>query len=54
MVRAKQTRVPNLPKTISMTQRNKYAFPFIQKGWDLEEDISARTSTKDMWYISVC
>lgn len=27
-----------------------YAWPFIEKGWDLNEDISARTFTKDMWY----
>jgi len=27
-----------------------YAWPFIQKGWALNEDISARTFTKDMWY----
>ena len=29
---------------------DNYAFPFVQKGWDLEEDISARTFTKDMWH----
>jgi predicted nucleotidyltransferase len=27
-----------------------YAWPFIQKGWALNEDISARTYTKDSWY----
>ncbi|MBR1503997.1 MAG: nucleotidyltransferase domain-containing protein [Prevotella sp.] len=27
-----------------------YAFPFIEKGWDIEQDISARTFTKDMWH----
>ena len=29
---------------------DNYAFPFIEKGWDLDEDISARTFTKDTWY----
>ena len=29
---------------------DNYAWPFIQKGWDLNEDISARTFTKDRWY----
>ena len=29
---------------------DNYAWPFIQRGWDLNEDISARTFTKDMWY----
>ena len=29
---------------------DNYAFPFIEKGWDLDEDISARTITKDTWY----
>ncbi len=28
----------------------QYAFPFIKKGWDLNEDISARTFTKDNWF----
>ncbi|MBR1395362.1 MAG: nucleotidyltransferase domain-containing protein [Prevotella sp.] len=27
-----------------------YAAPFIEKGWDLQEDISARTFTKNHWF----
>jgi predicted nucleotidyltransferase len=29
---------------------DNYAFPFVEKGWDIEEDISARTFTKELWY----
>lgn len=29
---------------------DNFAFPFIERGWDLEEDISARTFTKNMWH----
>jgi UTP:GlnB (protein PII) uridylyltransferase len=29
---------------------NNYAWPFTEMGWDIEEDISARTYTKDSWY----
>ncbi len=27
-----------------------YAWPFTEMGWDIEEDISARTFTKDAWF----
>ena len=29
---------------------DKYAWPFTEMGWNLNEDISARTFTKDYWY----
>lgn len=29
---------------------DNYAWPFTEMGWDIEEDISARTFTKDFWY----
>ena len=29
---------------------DNYAWPFTQMGWDINEDISARTFTKDQWY----
>ena len=29
---------------------DNYAWPFTEMGWDIEEDISARTFTKDQWF----
>jgi len=29
---------------------DNYAWPFTEMGWDIEEDISARTFTKNDWY----
>jgi len=29
---------------------DNYAFPFTNMGWDIGEDISARTYTKSQWY----
>ncbi len=29
---------------------DNYAWPFTEMGWDIEEDISARTFTKDAWF----
>lgn len=29
---------------------DNYAWPFTEMGWDIEEDISARTFTKNAWY----
>lgn len=29
---------------------DNYAWPFTEMGWDIEEDISARTFTKEQWY----
>lgn len=40
---------------LEKTQRSKddwdnYAWPFTEMGWSINEDISARTFTKDQWY----
>ena len=32
------------------TDWENYAWPFIEKGIDLEEDVSARTFTKEHWF----
>jgi len=37
------------PKRDSMDWEN-YAWPFTEMGWDFNEDISARTFTKDDWF----
>ena len=29
---------------------DNYAWPFTEMGWDIEEDISARTFTKNQWF----
>ena len=29
---------------------DNYAWPFTEMGWDINEDISARTFTKNQWY----
>ena len=29
---------------------DNYAWPFTEMGWDIEEDISARTFTKKQWF----
>lgn len=40
---------------LNKEQRDKddwdnYAWPFTEMGWDINEDISARTFTKNQWY----
>ena len=35
---------------VNFRAREDLEFPFVDKGWDIGEDISARAYTKDQWF----
>ncbi|MBQ8127888.1 MAG: nucleotidyltransferase domain-containing protein [Prevotella sp.] len=33
-----------------LTDWDNYCWPFVEKGWDMSEDVSARSFTKEQWF----